>query len=70
MAQSLVLSSIRREHPESAELRDLRTEKSHGGQACTGMSTEHRAGPHSRDAAVKIRCDRELSMCAVAFPHF
>ncbi|VCW50230.1 unnamed protein product, partial [Gulo gulo] len=64
MAQSLVLSSIPRERPLSAELGDLSTEKSHGGQACTDM--RHRAGPQSR-VEVKIRCDRELSMCGVAF---
>lgn len=74
MAQSLVLSSIPGEHPLFAELGDLRTEKSWW----TGLYRyraqvrvrEHRAGLHSRDSGVKIRCDRELSMCGVAFPHF
>lgn len=33
VAQSLVLSSIRGKHPLFAELGDLRTEKSNGGQA-------------------------------------
>lgn len=71
MAQSLVLSSLPGEHPLFAELGDLTTEKTNGGQAYTSKGTgkgQHRAGLHSRDTRVEIRCNGELSMCGVAFP--